>query len=93
MKIDRTELLDLAEEEDITIYPDYSGRGMFGRQCIGVVGSPSDLVRFITDVIPRIESSDDELGAQASAWLYLQKDDMGLDSIFYWPNIQAVNVD
>jgi hypothetical protein len=67
----KEELLKKAEELGLRVYRDYSGRGMFGRTCIGVVGSMEEL--------------DCLLGEVRGSGKGLRKDNMGLDYIYYWP--------
>jgi hypothetical protein len=64
-------LLQKAEELGLRVYHNYSGRGMFGKTCIGVVGSMEDL--------------DCLLGEVKGAGRGLRKDSLGLDYIYYWP--------
>jgi hypothetical protein len=61
---------------------DYSGRGMYGETCIGVTGSTRELVGFIMLVC----DEDRELADQL---VRLSVDDMGIDSIWYFPHLQA----
>lgn len=63
----------VSEECEGTIYKDYSGRGMFGEICVGIVGS--DLQGLVNCAkrkkLPK------------PCW-----DNMGLDYIIYWPSIK-----
>lgn len=65
---------------------EYSGRGMYGKTCLSIVGSLSDLGAFLCTVVPYI----DEDVVPMSAWLDVRQDSMGLQSVFYWTQIQAV---
>lgn len=76
----------------------YSGRGMFGRKCLGITGSISDLVSFTTEAVRQDEyneaSADESPEAQALHGFvrYIEDvstDSMGLDSIFYWPDVEV----
>lgn len=64
------------------IRPGYSGRGMYGAQCLGLVGSPSTLVAFIV-------SATERFGADATRDMFsaLSTDSMGTDHIYYWRNV------
>lgn len=79
----------------------YSGRGMFGRQCIGYVGDNPIRFAFELAVILAIAESEepdiavdeheireviDRIGAPHS-------DNMGRTTIWYWPNIRATSTD
>ena len=56
------------------IYHGYSGRGMYGAQCLGIV---------CPDPVPCIEYAA-ENGIRGAVY-----DQMGLDYIVYWPEIRA----
>lgn len=91
----------LCESEGIQPYPKYSGRGMFGAECIGVVGKGPDLMKFVLRVIPLIDPNYDfestlHMNAEdpdvsiafSEEWLRMNQDNMGMDMIYYWPEIQ-----
>jgi hypothetical protein len=69
----KEKILGKAEEMGLNIRCDYSGRGMSGKLCLGVVGSMHDLDMLLSG-IP---------GSAAG----LRKDSMGLGYIYYWPEI------
>ena len=71
----RKKIIAKAEELRLRVYHDYSGRGMFGRTCLGVVGSMQDLDTLLS-----------EIKGSANG---LKKDNMGLDYIYYWPEIEG----
>lgn len=59
-----------------TLYPDYSGRGMFGQKCVGLVTpTPEDVVK--------VSQAAKRRGLSGHLC-----DDMGLGAIVYWPHIQ-----
>ena len=65
-----------AVELDGSLYRGYSGRGMYGDECVGVVlKSEGDLFRFATLLDAGLAEA---LGTPKS-------DDMGFDIIAYWP--------
>lgn len=77
----------------------YSGRGMFGRECVGVVcPNPIDVVIGITEniAIELFENSGDEnpeLEREQAEEIFASLkechiDNMGHDKIIYWPGIQ-----
>ena len=67
---------DLAHLTGATLYPDYSGRGMFGQKCVGLVTpTPEDVVTVIQAAKRRGLSGH-------------MRDAMGLGAIVYWPHIQ-----
>ena len=75
-------ITETAERLDISVRDDYSGRGMYGRYCIGITGDLSDLVRLVSRVIEDAEEEVPELANIAS-------DSMGYDKIFYWPSLET----
>jgi hypothetical protein len=103
--ISQATFVDTCEEEGISSYLDYSGRGMYGCKCIGIVGSAKDLMRFTLILIEQqkvVESDDsyieanrdDEDGVWGTIhedWLEVRWDNMGSDTIFYWPSIQTID--
>ena len=100
--ISQATFVDTCEEEGVSSYVDYSGRGMYGRKCIGIVGSAKDLMRFTLILIEqqKIVESDDsyvEIMSETDTrtihedWLEARWDNMGSDTIFYWPHIQTID--
>lgn len=87
MNIDRELLLDAlcdAGADEDALREDYSGRGMYGDTCIGVVLSGvSAFARFLIAVAA--ESSDD------AAWLAdnVVVDNMGRSMIYYFPGVKV----
>jgi len=91
IKVGKARLVELAEAEGIDVRTDYSGRAMYGRNCVGVVGVPHDMLRFVLAVVPGLDPDDTEhTFAYAEEWLAMAMDNMGYDTIFYWPNVQAM---
>jgi hypothetical protein len=70
----REKIISKAEKLGLNVYHDYSGRGMFGKTCLGVAGSMQDLDTLLSEI---------KGSAQG-----LRKDNMGLDYIYYWPEIE-----
>jgi len=76
---------DFAEHIDVDIRCNYSGRGMFGRNCIG----------FITDMQPftlamdmaEYAADDDDFPIAAFRNAGPSVDDMGMSGIIYFPSI------
>lgn len=66
-------LKEIANEVDGTIYEEYSGRGMYGKTCIGIV---------CNNAIDCIES------AAAKGITGAKTDNMGKSMIVYWPHIK-----
>jgi hypothetical protein len=77
-------LEEIAQEVDGSTRTDYSGRGMYGNACVGIVAS--DLVELLElgAAIARVvedEELRDELLSKS------RTDSMGYDTIVYWPYV------
>ena len=97
-----------SDEEDganVIFNNTYSGRGMYGNYCVGMVGRPSDIQEVIAEVALAImdESIDmfqrdginSEVFCDAQVamrmLLTVQKtDSMGRDTIVYWPSLKPI---
>lgn len=91
VEIDRSVVEEAAWAADLdtekALYDGYSGRGMYGRKCFGVVGSMEDYSKFLV----QLTQTDPDL-----AWDLAQSvasDSLGLDNIFYFPGYQLANED
>lgn len=66
----------------------YSGRGMFGKQCIGVNLDSNDSAAFalIADCVACLDT---ELERESAARIFARtkEDSLGLGSIIYWPSM------
>jgi hypothetical protein len=72
--------LDVAD----AIRTDYSGRGMFGRECFGIVyDSLGQLLDFAAALGRRAEADDLDVSWLSNA----RRDSMGMSSIAYWPGV------
>lgn len=68
---------------EYTLHPDYSGRGMFGRTCIGIsCDNPYEILVDLTEYLAVF----DVCGVRASLGTVCV-DDMGLGSIVYFPEL------
>jgi hypothetical protein len=91
-RIAREHLAVIEQIDGITLYPAYSGRGMYGRTCFGIVtDEPIPAMIRLTrtlmetcDIEP--EETLDLLDALAEGAC---QDSMGLQSIIYWPHIRV----
>ena len=89
IELDREKLQVTAEDLEINAYISYSGRGMYGKQCVGVTGDIGDVIRFILEVVPAIDDYAAD-GTYREEWFNVRSDDFGRDTIFYWPGVRAV---
>lgn len=76
---------DLFEDEDVR--NDYSGRGMYGKECFGITCGQEQLIKFVVAyAIAAAERGETDLD-----WLSdVRSDSMGMSTIWYWPNVQLV---
>lgn len=88
-------IVDLHDEDDFQVRVDYSGRGMFGEECLGIVGSnASKIIYKIMNAI--IDNYSDSEGEQLELFKELTKilsygyeqDSMGLNIIVYFPDVE-----
>ena len=80
-------IIDAAENAGLELRTGYSGRGMYGKTCIGVVGYVSDLIAFVLEVAEwDRELAQDELTQVSS-------DGMGTSTIYYWPRLTVAKDD
>jgi hypothetical protein len=78
----------VCERKEVEFRSNYSGRGMYGKNCCGIVGSPSDLVKVVLAVVTE---TDPESAEDFTAVLEdnLCTDSMGYNTIFYWPSLDT----
>lgn len=75
----------VAEAFEMSIRPDYSGRGMFGSHCFGLVFS-GNAGQFFSAFLQTLEDEDIELKQElADLFDEMQTDSMGWDTIYYFP--------
>ncbi len=82
MKISFDLLSDLAGTVDGAPRGNYSGRGMYGATCVGIVMNPSDMLQLGAN----ISALDDQELRSLLMYKY-STDSMGYDTIIYWPGI------
>lgn len=70
------------DEDDVK--EGYSGKGMYGDSCIGIMGDLRDLISFITYYIPQA----DYVGQDIDWIVNARSDHLGLRTIWYWPGVQ-----
>lgn len=76
----------ISENEQYSLYENYSGRGMFGRTCLGVIVQRND--SFIDFIIKLTKYLDDNGIEDVDFSLEgVSYDALGLDTIVYFPNI------
>lgn len=60
----------------------YSGRGMYGKTCVGIVGNTGDLIEFVIAVA----DADNDLAYELAE---VSTDSMASDKIFYWRKLDT----
>lgn len=75
-------LEEIAQEVDGSTRTDYSGRGMYGSTCVGIVAS--DLLQ-LGAAIARVVEDNDELRDELLS--NSRTDSMGYDTIVYWTRV------
>lgn len=79
---------EFCEEEGDTFYENYSGRGMYGRTCVGVV--TEDNAISLTLALFRFLVENEMDMYEAEELLQCAKtDNMGYDTIVYFPRIKS----
>ena len=69
--------------------PDYSGRGMYGRECIGVVcDSLRDFMRLVHEVVCMVENDGGCPHDATSILADVSTDGMGLSTIYYFTGLR-----
>lgn len=76
----------ISENEQYSLYENYSGRGMFGRTCLGVIVQRNDsFMDFIINLTRYLDDNDvDDIDFKLEGATY---DNLGLDTVVYFPNI------
>lgn len=81
--------------EDVRLHLSYSGRGMFGRKCVGIAGSTSATQALLAEVISDLydhSDSDEEFDFREAVrqLMMFSTDSMGYSIIMYWEQLPAV---
>lgn len=69
----------------------YSGRGMYGKQCLGVEISRDQSIGDLFAMILEEVDGQDDLREIADGFHGMCWDSMGLDMIYYFPNVPYFN--
>lgn len=74
------------ENNQYELYENYSGRCMFGRTCLGVIVQQNDsFMDFIIKLTKYLDDNDvDDVDFKLEGATY---DNLGLDTVVYFPNI------
>lgn len=91
-------MLENTCDGDVSFRSNYSGRGMYGQTCVGLVGGFEDCMKVISSVIcemheESIRDFEDEVETSVDfseaveTLLDFRQDSMGLQVIVYWPRL------
>lgn len=85
-----------ALDAELRFTADYSGRYMYGRECVGVIGSFRDIVSFVSSVSRLAGEACDsphtldlQINEFVSSIGNCQVDSYGLDTVCYWPSVKV----
>lgn len=73
---------------------DYSGKGMYGKTCFGIVGTLENLLLFAVEIARQVEAAeqtgeDHPLDDFLCRIHEVSTDSMGRSQIFYWPYVHV----
>ena len=86
------ELLKQACEDhgNVSFRNTYSGRGMYGRQCVGIAGDNGDIYSVIAQVIKDSKESDKFDWIVDTLLIQSNEDSMGMGIIIYWTCLKSI---
>jgi hypothetical protein len=67
----------------------YSGRAMYGRECVGITGDMSDCMLVIGEIIKQ-QKEEPSFDDDVDTLLDFKTDSMGRDVIVYWPQLEGI---
>lgn len=89
-----SETVEFTVAGDFDVRTNYSGRGMYGKECIGIVAvGPSQALAFITallNILRETHSATDVKVMQKNLLREMHEDNMGRDMIYYFTNLQLI---
>lgn len=88
-------------EHEVHFRNSYSGRGMYGQQCVGITGSHKGCMQVIgqvikdaaTEMVDSIENpgAESKYAGVVDTLLDYDQDSMGRDIILYWPQLPSID--
>lgn len=80
------------EREPVTVLTTYSGRGMYGEECVAVTGDAGAFAAFVATLAQA--GADLEADDPINELLYavvneVRTDALGMDYVFYFPGVRA----
>ena len=77
----------------------YSGRYMYNKQCLALVGNIQDFATFVSEIAQEFmyDTENDYVVTDSQREFFLEianvsVDSMGLDQVFYWENVELIGV-
>jgi len=85
-------------EEDVGFRNNYSGRGMYGRECVGITGNWKHCQQVLALVVKAdfeaaLVQEDDDFCGMVDQLLNFKVDSMGHDIVLYWEDVEPVQED
>lgn len=82
------------DEDAVSFRNSYSGRGMFARECVGIVGDEALCMQIIRQCIKDAHALDDvDFDELVDTILDFSRDTMGRsDVILYWPTVEPLDI-
>jgi len=86
--------------DDVQYRHNYSGRGMYGKRCVGITGGRIEVQKILADVMHQImdavvDSQDAQVREEArdviDVLMDYRSDNMAHDIIIYWPNVEDID--
>jgi hypothetical protein len=100
------DVLSDAGLEPLALRTDYSGRHMYGRHCVALVGTLTELCRFVAELgrvlgllyddhaamtVDDLREAEDTEAFIMSLLRDVRSDSMGLDTVWYFPNVEVAS--
>ena len=79
---------EFCEDTGNRFYENYSGRGMFGRTCVGVV-TEDNVISLILDLFVYMVENEMDLYESKELLQCAKTDNLGYDTIVYFPGINS----
>jgi hypothetical protein len=79
------------ESGEVQFHNEYGGRGMYGKLCVGISGPKGLCIAVIAAVLKHANGNEDEdFSDTVDMLLSFQQDQMGMDVILYWPELEPI---
>lgn len=82
--------IEYCGEHDVRVYRDYSGRGMYGETCFGLVGHVRQITKVLMALVGEAAANGDDTVPLFEMVDRTRTDDMGRATIVYFPGYEIV---